>query len=72
MNDICFCCFIEIPVGDTNPGTATWKLPDGGKVVTSDLSICTACRRLGCDVLRPGGCKRPEALAGEMPGGQAV
>lgn len=58
MTELCFCCFIEIAEGQEQSGTATWKVT--GMRVISELFICTACRRLQCDVLDPNGCKRPE------------
>lgn len=63
MVEECFCCFISVGLEDANPIEATWTFPDGLRMETQDLVVCTACRRLDCDVLTPGGCKRPEAKA---------
>ena len=61
MADFCYCCFAEIPNGVAHPATYTSKI--GGSTVIQHVSVCTACRRLGCDVMNPEGCKRPESIA---------
>ena len=58
--DTCYCCFIEIPDGTGHHGEARWHT--GETTVVSQLQVCDVCRRLGCDVLNPYGCKRPEAI----------
>ena len=60
MNRWCYCCFINIPEGDAQPATFTQHI--GGSTVITHMSVCTACRRLGCDVPNPDGCKRPEVV----------
>jgi hypothetical protein len=56
--EICFCCFLEVSPEDEQPGEATWTV--GETTVVSHVVVCIACRRLGCEVLNPDGCKRPE------------
>lgn len=62
MDDECFCCFIPVNRADAHPIEASWQVPDSDlRMITTDLVVCTVCRRLDCDILTPEGCKRPEA-----------
>ena len=65
MLETCWCCFLEIPEGEANPGThsVNWG---PGVTLTAYVSVCIACRRLECDVANPEGCKRPERWTPEF------
>lgn len=60
MSEFCYCCFVDLLPGEGNPGEARWKV--GDTTVVSEVVVCTVCRRLGCEVLNPDGCKKPEAV----------
>ena len=58
MQDICYCCFNDTPAADLHAATNTGKV--SGVTVVQYVTVCTACRRLECEVRNPEGCKRPE------------
>ncbi len=68
MTEWCYCCFIEIDTETAHPGEASYQMP-GGFTMRTQVYVCTACRRLGCEILNPDGCKRPETFT--LPEGVA-
>lgn len=64
QTDVCYCCFLDTPIGDLHPAEYSAKVESG--TLTAYFSVCTACRRLGCDVPNPEGCKRPELVGREQ------
>ena len=63
MLETCWCCFLEIPEGEEQRGTHSVQM--GEFTMVADVATCIACRRLGCEVANPDGCKRPERWAPE-------
>ena len=61
QTDVCYCCFVETPDSDLHPAEYAVEV-DSGRLI-AHFAVCTACRRLGCDVPNPEGCKRPENRA---------
>mgnify|MGYP001594985059 CR=1 FL=1 len=59
INDVCDCCFIEAAEGTMHPGEVSYKV--GEHRAVTQVIVCAACRRLGCEVQNPEGYKRPEA-----------
>ena len=59
--DVCYCCFNDTPDTDVHHATNTGNI--AGVTVVQYMVVCTACRRLGCEVMNPEGCKRPEREA---------
>ncbi len=59
MENECICCLNPIACGEANRIEAEWKTVGGLRMMTCDLVVCNACRGLDCEVLRPGGCKKP-------------
>ena len=58
QTDVCYCCFLETPISDLHRAEYAASVDSGTLIV--HFSVCTACRRLECDVPNPIGCKRPE------------
>ena len=69
QTDLCYCCFVEAPISDLHRAEYEVEL-EGYSLESGTLVayfwVCTACRRLGCDVPNPGGCKRPENDRGDI------
>jgi len=65
QTNICYCCLHDFPVGEMHEGTMTYTGRLRG--VVQHVLVCTACRHLGCDVMNPTGCKRPEAAGAFSP-----
>ena len=56
--ELCWCCFLDIPVGEGHAGEHSVKHAEG-KLIAS-VWVCDTCRKLGCDVPNPEGCLRPD------------
>lgn len=64
--DFCYCCYLDIPEGQGNPGEHS--VQTGGSTIVANVVVCSTCRRLDCDVPNPEGCRNPERVAeGESP-----
>ena len=60
----CYCCFNDTPAADLHAATNTANV--AGVTVVQHVTVCTACRRLGCEVMNPEGCKRTERMLEEV------